>query len=76
MNRDDIIRMATEARLIRSGENWTMPSYWGLEEVVAFAELVAAFKRESCARVCEKLANSAPFGGDLLIDAADHIRAC
>ena len=40
MNRDDIIRMATDAGLIRSGDGWTMPSHWGLTEVERFANLV------------------------------------
>jgi len=53
MNRDDIIRMATDAGLIRSGDGWTMPSHWGLSEVERFAKLVAAAEREACAKVCE-----------------------
>ena len=52
MNRDDIIRMATDAGLIRSGNGWTMPSHWGLSEVERFAKLVAAAEREACAQLC------------------------
>ena len=54
MNRDDIIRMATDAGLIRSGDGWTMPSHWGLSEVERFAKLVAAAEREACAQIVER----------------------
>ena len=55
MNRDDIIRMAADAGLIRSGDGWTMPSHWGLSEVERFAKLVAAAEREACAKVCAEM---------------------
>ena len=54
MNRDDIIRMATDAGLIRSGDGWTMPSHWGLTEVERFAQFVAAAEREACAQIVER----------------------
>jgi hypothetical protein len=47
MTRDDIIRTAREA-------GWDME--WGgttIEQVAAFAALVAAAEREACAKVCE-----------------------
>ena len=50
MNRDDIIRMAREARWIGNVEGWTFTSY---EELERFAALVAAHEREACAKVCE-----------------------
>jgi len=52
MNRDDIIRLATEAGLLRSGEDWTMPLRWGVTEVERFAALVASVEREACAQLC------------------------
>lgn len=49
MTREDIIRMAREA-------GWDME--WGgttVEQVMAFAEVVAAAEREACALVCEAI---------------------
>jgi hypothetical protein len=40
MNRDDIIRMAQEAGLLRSGEGWTEPHRWGITEIERFAALI------------------------------------
>jgi len=45
MNRDDIIRMAEKAELIRSHHNFIL----ALEKLAA---LVAAHEREACAQVC------------------------
>ena len=53
MNRDDIIRMAREARWIGNVEGWTFTNY---EELERFAALVAAHEREACAQVCDKRA--------------------
>ena len=47
MTREDIIHMALEAGLLRSGEDWTMPLRWGVTEVERFAALVAAAEREA-----------------------------
>jgi hypothetical protein len=41
MNRDDIIRMAREAGLLRAGDGWTEPHRWGITELERFAALVA-----------------------------------
>ncbi len=41
MNQDDIIRMAREAGLLRSGDGWTEPHRWGITEIERFAALVA-----------------------------------
>ena len=51
MNRDDIIRMAREARLTIRGhydESGSTP-----QELERFATLVAAAERESCAKLCD-----------------------
>ena len=40
MNRDDIIRMAREAGLLRSGDGWTEPHRWGITEIEHFAALI------------------------------------
>ena len=50
MNRDDIIRMAREARWTGPEENVT---YVAMLE--RFAHLVAAAEREACAAVCDTL---------------------
>jgi hypothetical protein len=55
MNRDDIIKMAQEAELLRSGEGWTEPYRWGANEIEHFAELVAEAEREACAKLCEQM---------------------
>lgn len=54
MSRDDIIRMAREAGLIRTGDGWTEPHRWGMTEIERFAALVAAAEREECAKLCEE----------------------
>jgi len=46
VDRDDIIKMAREAGLLRSGDGWTEPHRWGLAEIEGFANLVAAHKAE------------------------------
>jgi len=51
MTREDIIHMALEAGLLRSGEDWTMPLRWGVTEVERFAALVAVAERTACARI-------------------------
>ena len=40
MNRDDIIRMAREAGLLRGGDGWTEPHRWGITEIERFANLI------------------------------------
>lgn len=45
MNQDDIIRMAREAGLLRSGDGWTEPHRWGVTEIEKFAALVVAVER-------------------------------
>jgi hypothetical protein len=54
MTRDDIIRMARETGLVRTGDKWVEPARWGVTELVHFAALVAAAEREACAKVCEE----------------------
>jgi hypothetical protein len=55
MTRDDIIRMARETGLVRTGDKWVEPARWGVTELVHFAALVAAAEREACALVCENM---------------------
>jgi hypothetical protein len=50
MTRDDIIRMAREARLSNDFGNFGYPY---LPELERFANLVAAEEREACAKVCD-----------------------
>jgi hypothetical protein len=57
MTRDDIIRMAREAGLADSPEDYN--PYWtadSIEDLERFAALVAAAEREACAKVCDNLA--------------------
>ena len=46
MNREDIIRMAREAGLVRTGDKWTEPARWGVTEIERFAELAIAAERQ------------------------------
>ena len=55
MNRDDIIKIAKEAWLRRTGCVWTEPKCWSKAELVRFAELIAAAEREACATVVEDM---------------------
>ena len=50
MNRDDIIRMAREARLV---PKWLELCPKDEKALVRFAALVAAAEREACERACE-----------------------
>ena len=49
MKQDDITRMAREANLVIDGNNS------GDDDLLAFANLVAAAERESCAELCDGL---------------------
>lgn len=72
MNREDIIRMAREALKEDDGEDYyaythQIPHWWGKEnEIVKFAELVAAAEREACAVIA--------FNSKTYIKAAAAIR--
>ena len=49
MTKDDIIRMAWKTGLVIDGNNS------GNDDLVAFANLVAAAEREDCAELCDGL---------------------
>ena len=49
MNKEEIIKLAQEARLIRAGENYTEPARWGISEITDFYSRVAAAEREKLA---------------------------
>ncbi len=68
MDRDDIIKMAKEAKL---PYEYDTERVLHLKEVERFAALVAAAEREACADVCVKLA----VGGGFAADCAAAIRA-
>jgi len=46
VDRYDIIKMAKEAWLRRTGCVWTEPQCWSKAELVRFAELISAAERE------------------------------
>jgi hypothetical protein len=58
MTRDDIIRMAQEAKLSNEIGAFGYPY---LPELERFAILVAAKERENCAQVCESIAEEYAF---------------
>jgi hypothetical protein len=51
MTQDEIVKMAREAGLVRTGNNWVEPARWGVTELVHFAVLVAAAERD---RMCQQ----------------------
>ena len=50
MTQDEIVKMAREAGLVRTGDKWVEPARWGVTELVHFANLVAAAEREKVAQ--------------------------
>ena len=75
MNKEEIIKLAQEARLIRAGENYTEPARWGISEITDFYSRVAAAEREACAKVCDVLAVHPEYASDITKVAAQAIRA-
>jgi hypothetical protein len=73
MNKDDVIRMAKEAGLLRVGDGWTEPHRCGATEVSKFAALAfaagAEHEREECAKVCELIRPTAYSESDLCAEA-------
>jgi hypothetical protein len=73
MDKDDIIRMARETLKEDSGEDYyaythQITHWWGKEdEILKFAELIAAAEREACAVIA--------FNAKTYIKAAAAIRA-
>ena len=53
MSQDEIVKMARQAGLVRTGDKWVEPARWGVTELVHFAALVAAAEREACAKLCD-----------------------
>ena len=53
MKREDIIKLAQEAGLIRAGEHYTEPARWGISEITDFYQRAVAAEREACAKVVE-----------------------
>ena len=61
MTRDDIIRMAREAGMTDSPDDYN--AYWtadSIDELERFANLIAAAEREECAKVCDDNAITMP----------------
>lgn len=55
MNKEEIVKLAQEAGLIRAGENYTEPARWGISEITDFYSRAAAAEREACARLCDQM---------------------
>jgi hypothetical protein len=51
LTKDDIIRLAREAGMLRSGDGWTEPHRWGVAEIERFANLAIAHEREKSLRL-------------------------
>ncbi len=71
MTKDDVIRMAEAVGMHRDGDTWFSPSPDDYDvttyDLEAFANLVAAAERESCAKVCEDA--SKPHDGEMHSDS-------
>jgi hypothetical protein len=74
MNRDEVMRMAREARLAEHTHPYQLwsASDDGLER---FAALIAAAEREACAKVCDQRAEEDKFEGGYANACAEAIRA-
>jgi hypothetical protein len=87
LDRDDLIRMAGEAGLVRF-EGGELEAYgiakashddhsracWSIadeQRLTRFAALVAATEREACAKVCDERAAAHPMGSDEQCEAED-----
>ena len=51
MTREEIIRMAREAGLVRTGDQWVEPARWGATEISRFADLISAAERQKSLRL-------------------------
>ena len=80
MNRDDIIRMAREAGLCIDGEVAFSPNHNGadvdINDLQAFANLVAAAEREACAALCDKEAQREELADDGTLGARYGAYCC
>jgi len=72
MTRDDIIKMAKQAKLPYEYDTGRLLH---LKELERFAALVAAHEREACAKVCDVLAVHPEYASDITKVAAQAIRA-
>jgi hypothetical protein len=73
MTREDVIRMAKEAKLNIGPAGMGQTVWGGDAELERFAVLVAAAEREACAKVCEKTDDGTPY--NLAEECAAAIRA-
>lgn len=80
MTQEEIIEMAREAGWSGIYSSWTSPTNRTsltvpvtMQQIEAFANLVAAKEREACAKVCEEAGTVEQWDG--LSEAADRIRA-
>ena len=75
MTKEEIIKLAQEAGLIRAGEHYTEPARWGISEITDFYQRAVAAEREACAKVCDVLAVHPEYASDITKVAAQAIRA-
>lgn len=54
MNKEEVMKLAREAGLVRTGDGWTEPHRWGMAEIELFATLVAAAEREKILEICKE----------------------
>ena len=72
MTKDEIIEMARQAGVDMSlGEHWS----FFIEELEAFAKLVAEAEREACAKIVEESSLPDTYSEACLLDIANEIRA-
>lgn len=80
MTQDEIVEMTLQAHWTGIYSQWISPTERQhltvpvtIEQIEAFARLVAAKEREACAKVCEEAGTVEQWDG--LSEAADRIRA-
>ena len=72
MTQDEIVEMARQAGVDMSlGEHWS----FFIEELEAFAKLVAEAEREACAKIVEESSLPDTYSEACLLDIANEIRA-
>ena len=69
MNRDDVIRMATEAGLLEPGY---IHGNTVIAELERFAALVAAAERDACAKICGDRAMRCELEANHAIENGEH----
>ena len=64
MNKDEIMQLGIQAKLCNQNGDIN-EEYDYEEEIIAFANLIAATEREACAKLCDAECNPTPYEGHI-----------